>query len=64
MSTPTPAQIRRINTPDEIRTRIAMIERNLANPTPGCRASKESMGAARRDANKALRVYRAALRIR
>jgi len=64
MSHPTPAQVRRIMGRDEIRKSIARIEWNLANPVPACLASRESMNAARRDASRALRVYRAALRTR
>lgn len=53
--------IARSNTPDEIRSRMARIESNLANPVAACRGA--SLTAARRDAAGALSMYRAALRL-
>lgn len=57
--TPTPQQLARGYSADEIRARITRIRANLANPAPGCRGA--ALAAARRDAAKAIAAYRAAL---
>jgi hypothetical protein len=58
---PTPKDIASALTAGEIRSRIDLIQSNLANPSPGCKGS--AFKNARREANAAIGIYRSALSI-
>ena len=49
--------------PSQIRKRIALICWNLKNPVPSVAKDPSKLASVRKDANRSIRVYRAALRI-